>query len=158
MTKSSKSSDTRDQLRRLMSQHTAATVVRPIASPSVAASSAVRNVAVDVPVHWNGPGVSIHAPAVAPISAPPAVPAVKTPKAQVSKTATGVRWSLRPDASELAKIDQMILEAHQRVGQRLTISDVLRIGLLRMTKTSPITAAEIAALRATDGRRQHNQE
>jgi hypothetical protein len=68
------------------------------------------------------------------VQMPPAIAsAVKMPQTPISKTATGVRWSLRPDASELAKIDRLILETHQKVGERITISDVLRIDLMRLS-------------------------
>lgn len=124
MTQSNKSSDTRDQLRRLMSRHTATTVAKPapvIESPKVAPRP------------------------VAPVQVKqPVVKSVALPAAKVSA---------RLSASDLTKIDRLILDAHQRVGERITVSDVLRIGLARVTGTSPISAAEIAALRANDGRR-----
>jgi hypothetical protein len=138
MTKPHKSSDTRDQLRRLMSQHTAATTARP--APMAAAVPAAAPVA-----HATPPAKPVAPAMPAPVAAPrPA-------------TTAGDRCTLRLAAPELAKIDRLILETHQRVGERITTSDVLRIGLARVTTTAPITAAEIAALRASDGRRSRPQ-
>ena len=144
MTKTNKSSDTRDQLRRLMIRHTAATEARP-AAPRTA------------PAQGTPVSAAAHAPVIAVAPAVPATNAIKTPAAPKPAAAGGERCTLRLAPSELAKIDRSILETHQRVGERITTSDVLRIGLARVTGTAPITAAEITALRATDGRRSRAQ-
>lgn len=139
----SKTSDTRDQLRRLMSQHTAATVAARPANPAqsiAAVPPTPRSIAASVP-----PATS---------SVKPTLSAESKPSPTPKKTAaSGDRCTLRLPASEIAKIDHLILETHQRVGQRMTVSDVLRIGLARITSSLPIAEAEIAALRASDGRR-----
>lgn len=56
-------------------------------------------------------------------------------------------------AKESDSIDAMTLEVHQRLHKRITVSDVIRIGLSRMGKNVPINDDEIEALRALDRRR-----
>lgn len=135
MTTPTKSADTRSQLRNLMSQHTAATFSRPnSASP---ASSTPAN---SLPA----------APARDPL--PAASPARATSQPQSSRV-TGERYTVRLTPQEIQKLDSLTLEVHQRLGKRITLSDVLRIGLLRVSPTAPITADELTQLRATDRRR-----
>lgn len=136
-----KINDTRDQLRRLMTRHTAATVHPPLVPPAVKATPA-RNVP-------SAPEAVREAlPEVAPRAE--ATPQMASP---AKKGGVGERCTLRLSGVELSKIDRLILETHQRVGERITVSDVLRIGLARVTAASPIAGSEIALLRASDGRR-----
>jgi hypothetical protein len=63
------------------------------------------------------------------------------------------RYSLRLLDSEVAKINAIIHSALEHTGQRITLTDVLRVGLSRVGESSPITRAEIGVLRASDARR-----
>ena len=63
------------------------------------------------------------------------------------------RFSLRLRPSELAKINAILNKTLEQTGQRLTLTDVLRVGLGRLGDSLPLPEAEIAALRATDSRR-----
>lgn len=65
----------------------------------------------------------------------------------------GIRFTVRIEDPELQSVNKVIGRALQELCQRITVSDVLRIGLSRVGEKSPITMGEIAALRATDGRR-----
>jgi hypothetical protein len=125
MTTSTKSPDTRTQLRNLMSQHTAASQSRP------SAPIPARNPA-PVAAHQNAPATPL----------PPSKP-----------LASGDRCTVRLSLAEIAKVDTLTLEAHQRLGERITVSDVLRIGLIRVGTNAPITAEELAGLRSMDRRR-----
>jgi hypothetical protein len=147
MTKPHKSNDTRDQLRQLMSRHTAAT-----------APATVRTVPVNSTAQrgrgYEQPTERVAQTPVAATPAAPVAPAIKPPVASTPKSLSGhEKFSVRLIRPEPARIDRLILETHQRVGERITASDVLRIGLARVNDSAPITAAEIAALRAIDGRR-----
>ena len=63
------------------------------------------------------------------------------------------RCTVRLTGPELATVNRLILETHQRTGERITSTDVLRIALARVGAGSAIVASEIQALRTTDGRR-----
>ncbi len=125
---SSKSKVTREQLRLLMLRHADA------ATP------------VDIK-----PAAEV-APVLA--SPPPAISApARGNDALEKKTIPSERCTLRLTQPELQKIDRQILEVHQRLGERITLSDILRIGLTRLTSQSPVDKSEILVLRASDGRR-----
>jgi hypothetical protein len=63
------------------------------------------------------------------------------------------RFTVRLSAPELARLGGIVLATHQTTGERITPTDVLRIGLGRVGEQAPITPADIATLRATDARR-----
>jgi hypothetical protein len=117
--------DTRTQLRNLMSQHTAATYAKP--------------------------SVPVAARDNAPIVAKAMTPA--TPTLPSKPVVASERYTVRLLPGEIEKVDALTLEAHQRLGERITVSDVLRIGLTRIGTNAPITADELAGLRSRDRRR-----
>lgn len=86
-----------------------------------------------------------------PAARPVAAPVVATTAPRPSSITT--RYSMRLMPAEVEKVNAVILEAMPRLGERVNFTDVLRIGLSRITPTSPIAAAELAALRPMDGRR-----
>jgi hypothetical protein len=135
MNKTTKSNDTHNQLREIMQRHTAtlgaSTTVTETLSPPVTAPTAIK-VAVS--------GVSV---------VPQSMPMVNS-----SRTKTAERCTTRLLMTEVARVNDIILETHQRTGKPITTSDVLRIGLRRVGGKAPITPEEIAALRATDARRK----
>ena len=63
------------------------------------------------------------------------------------------RFTVRLSAPELVRLGGLVLATHQTTGERITPTDVLRIGLGRVGEQAPITPADIATLRATDARR-----
>jgi hypothetical protein len=69
---------------------------------------------------------------------------------------TPARYSLRLLPSEIAKINSIIKNTVQTISQRVTLTDVLRVGLRRLGESAPLSAAELAALRTTDGRRHES--
>jgi hypothetical protein len=132
-----KAPSTIDQLRSLMSDHTAT-----VAAASPAAS------ALALPTQRS--------------AATAALPRLSTPSLKPPRAATPVvpvqaqgaeRCTVRLTASEIAQVNAIMLKTHQRTGKPITASDVLRIGLRRVGEQAPVTADEIAVLRATDGRR-----
>jgi hypothetical protein len=54
--------------------------------------------------------------------------------------------------TEIAKINTIIKNTMQTTGQRITLTDILRTGLRRLGDS--ISAAEVGALRESDGRRR----
>jgi len=119
MKSSTKSTDTREQLRELMSRHTAASSPRPVLA---------------APPPPTAPVLPKTRPAAAPKVAP-----------------KDNRCTVRLVGSELDRVDQISLWTHERLRTRIAISDVLRIGLLRITEQAPIAAAELQKLRQSDG-------
>jgi hypothetical protein len=65
----------------------------------------------------------------------------------------GVRYTVRLSPSEITRLDAISLETHQRLGKRLTVSEVFRIGLARVGSNAPITAEELQGIRSLDRRR-----
>lgn len=63
------------------------------------------------------------------------------------------RFSVRLENSELEALHKIIVQGIQGLGERITASDVFRVGLSRVGKGAPITSSEIATLRTGDGRR-----
>jgi hypothetical protein len=129
MNKPQKSTATLDQLRGLMHHH--AETHREAQSQPVTVT-AVATI-----------------PSTAVLSKPLQPPA---PKAIVHQ-----RFTVRLNAPELARLGEIVLVTHQRTGQRITPTDILRVGLGRVGEKAPITSAEITALRATDARRNRPQ-
>ena len=82
---------------------------------------------------------------------------VKPTQPPAPKAIVHERFTVRLNAPELARLGELVLTTHQRTGHRITPTDVLRVGLGRVGENSPITAAEISALRATDARRNRPQ-
>ena len=159
MSSSTKTTDTRQQLRNLMQQHTATTFA-PAANTTVQiqspTSAQVRPQAAIV-----SPPAS--SPLVGPTSSPPRPIEAgdsgdKTGGGDHRDSAyrkeQGDRRTIRLSAQELDKVNRLTLETHQRIGERITTSDVLRIGLARVGQSAPITSDEIGTLRSTDRRRR----
>ncbi len=97
--------------------------------------------------------VTVTAVTALPATAPaPEKTQTPTPKAIVHE-----RFTVRLNAPELARLGEIVLLTHQRTGQRITPTDILRVGLGRVGEKTPITSAEITALRATDARRNRPQ-
>ena len=118
-----KNTDTRAQLRNLISQHTAATYSKPaIVTP-------------------------IPTPAVARPAFMPSAPKAPNP------ASSRIRYTVPLSAKDVERLNSISLEAHQRLGNRLSISEILRIGLARISSHAPITADELHAMRFLDGRR-----
>jgi len=134
MTKPTKSNDMRNELRSLMSQHTA------MVKPMVATTPPVSAPAI-APVR---PAVA-DKPRVQPVNAK--VPA-GTPKSRPFE-----RCTIRLTGADLSSVDKLILTTHQHAGERITTTDLFRIALSRLAKGSPISTVEIQSLRATDRRR-----
>jgi hypothetical protein len=63
------------------------------------------------------------------------------------------RYSLRLLAPEISKINSIIQETLEKTGERVTLTDVLRVGIGRVGESSPIARHEIVYLRKNDGRR-----
>ena len=129
MTKTQKNSDTLTQLRGLMHRHTQ-TQAEAQPRPVV-----VTNVT----------------------TLPAATPIAQRTPASVRTAIVHERFTVRLNAPELARLGEIVLATHQRIGQRITPTDVLRVGLGRVGDNAPITAAEITTLRATDARRNRPQ-
>lgn len=120
MKKRTASTDTRDQLRALMQQHSDKTA--PQRAPT------------------SGEGTSPE----------PRIPELKALSGQ---SAPNERCTVRLMPAEIHRVNTVIAKAIQDTHERVTVTDVLRIGLQRLEQSSPITAAEILLLRTTDGRR-----
>lgn len=129
MIKSQKSTATLDQLRGLMRRHSTTHGAPPPQPVTVTAATTTPSTAI------------LPKP-----SQPP------HPKAIVHQ-----RFTVRLSAPELARLGDIVLATHQTTGERITPTDVLRIGLGRVGEKAPITPADIAALRATDARRTKPQ-
>ena len=125
MNKSQKSTATRDQLRSLMQRHTEA---HREARPRPVTVTAVTT----------SPSAAILSKPIQPLA---------------PRTIVHQRFTVRLSAPELARLGSIVLITHQTTGERITPTDVLRIGLGRVGEKAPITPAEVAALRATDARR-----
>ncbi len=138
MNKTTKSNDTHNQLREIMQRHTAtlgaSTTVTETLPPPIAAPTSVK--------------VAVSSASVTPQSKPIVNP---------SMAKTAERCTTRLLMTEVARVNDIILETHQRTGKPITTSDVLRIGLRRVGRKAPITPEEIAALRATDARRNRTK-
>ena len=120
-------STTTEQIRRLMKNHVGNTTPSPAA-------------------------VVLAVEPVAPVSLPTtahAVPVVAAPA--IEKVTT--RYSLRLLASEIAKVNSIVHNTLEKTGERITLTDVLRVGLCRINDSSAIAKTEIMALRRYDGRR-----
>lgn len=75
------------------------------------------------------------------------------PQAGVGQPTPNERCTVRLMPAELHRVNNVIAKAIQDTHERVTVTDVLRIGLQRLEQSSPITAEEISLLRTTDGRR-----
>lgn len=129
MTTPTKQAETRSQLRNLMAQHTAATYAKPAVKPAAA----------EVPA----------------VAARPA-PTAPVPSAPRSLQTFG-RYTVRLPKVEAAALDALILDAHMRLGKRVTVTDIFRIGLSRLGNHAPITADELSTLLSRDQRRSHTE-
>jgi hypothetical protein len=69
-----------------------------------------------------------------------------------------VRLSIRLLKADAERIDAIAFEVHQRLGKRITVTEVLKVGLARISGDAPITRDEMAKLKATDRRRRHPVE
>ena len=67
------------------------------------------------------------------------------------------RYSLRLLAPEISKINSVIQNTLEQTGERVTLTDVLRVGIGRVGDSSPISRHELVLLRKTDGRRTKPQ-
>jgi len=152
MTKPTKSNDMRNQLRNLISQHTATVSAKPAASAAVLVPETPKTPSLAPKPPVVGPAQKpVRIPIEMQVSAPAYTPPPAHPVNQVVPHAD--RCTVRLTASEMATINQLILETHQRTGERITSSDVLRIALSRAGSGTSIAASEIKSLRDTDGRR-----
>lgn len=142
-----KNSDTKERLKALMRKHT----------EDAAASAS------------NGVATSVRPPPSA--LSPMLQPVTPTPSATVARLSTSqeaiapvTRASVKPQRGwervtvrlmnhELEKLNSLVIATQQanRVS-KVTSTDVLRIALRRMEDSTCITAAELQALRAEDGR------
>lgn len=130
MSNSSKMTSTASQLRSLMSQHTTRTFSRP-AEPAPQP-------------------MEVPPPAAAPRMTPRSVEEPPVRKAR----AFGPRYTVVLSPSEGDKLNALALELHQRLGKRVTMIELFRIALARVNANAPITAEELAAIRALDRRRR----
>jgi len=117
---------TRDQLRALIHTHAETTVA---------------------------PKVSMLAPAAPARQIPAALIATAAPADNPVLPRVLARQSLRLLPIEFDKINTIINNTIQRTGSRATVTDVLRVGLARLTEAAHIEIEELKALRATDRRR-----
>lgn len=91
-----------------------------------------------------------------PIATAPQPPKTVTPPKEpplVFAREAPTRYSLRLLPTEIAKINSIIKNTVQTTDQRITLTDVLRVGLGRLGESTPVSTAELAVLRTTDGRR-----
>lgn len=129
--------NTSDELRALMQQHTAATFAKPAATPARPAAAMARVDSVPTPQR----------------SAPASVAATATVAPSASRVRPNDRCTVRLTPAELEKLDRLILWAHMNLGARLTLSDVLRIGLSRVGEDAPPASHEVEKIRSHDARR-----
>jgi hypothetical protein len=116
-------SNTIEKIRSLMTTHTAVTEAKPAAPTSVAPPA-------------------------------PMKPLVFGPKPELLRPPLKAdRYSVRLNPQEVQKIESIALEIHQRIGKRISMAEIFRIGLLRLGPNTPITADEVVAVRAMDRRR-----
>ena len=126
-----KPSTTTDQLRALMQNHVEVTAA---SSPANAPLTPVA-------------AMTLEQPAVRPLAR------MKSDQPPVGKWPGSMRYSLRLLPTEIAKINGIVNVSLQKTGERITLTDVLRVGLKRLGDSAPISGAELVALRTTDGRR-----
>jgi hypothetical protein len=124
-----KQSDTGEQIRSLMSRHTANT---PVLSPPSPPKTPAKLVGMSAPQPKVGPSPIVEA----------------KPHS---------RHTLKLMQSELEKINTIIHNTIQQTGERATVTDVLRNGLKRLGDSTYISAEEMKALRVADGRRAKPQ-
>jgi hypothetical protein len=84
---------------------------------------------------------------------PAPVPVAHSEVLPVPKPALAPRHSLRLLQTEISKINIIINSTMNMTGERITLTDVLRVGLGRLGEGAPISREEIDILRTTDGRR-----
>lgn len=118
-------SNTAEQLRKLMNSHVenAATKPEPVLKTTEVAA---------MPQPANPPPVKIFS------ATPPPAP---------------TRYSLRLLSPEISKINSIIQTTLEKTGERVTLTDVLRVGIGRVGEASAIARHEIIYLRKHDGRR-----
>lgn len=132
-------SNTASQLRKLIQSHITTTAAKPEpvpakpATPPPAASPAT-------PVSPVASSSTATVAAARPYTAPP------SPR-------TADRYSVKLLVSEIAKINAVIQNTMAQTGERVTLSDVLRTGIMRLADSSVITRTEVIHLRNQDGRR-----
>ena len=118
-------STTTEQLRKLMNSHVENAAAKP--APVLKTTEAVTT-----PQPANPPTAKI-------VSAtPPSVAA---------------RYSLKLLPAEISKINSIVQSTLEKTGERVTLTDVLRVGIGRVGESSPIARHEIIYLRKNDGRR-----
>jgi len=127
----SKPTNTADQLRALMRSHIQNSNFAPHTAPVITPAP--------------------KAPVIATTVAAPASQDIISP----SNRTFSPRYSLRLLPAEISKINIIINSSMNATGERLTLTDVLRIGLGRLGEGTPIGKEEIDQLRVTDGRRTH---
>ena len=67
------------------------------------------------------------------------------------------RYSVRLLSPEIDKINSIIQSTLEQTGERVSLSDVLRIGINRAGESSAIARHEIVYLRKGDGRRSRSE-
>lgn len=127
--------DVHAQLRTLMRRHSETIASSPEAAPEIPDTGASQSRSSD------SPRPDIPPRRVRPIASVPAQPGKQ-------------RFSIRLTDGEIQRLNRIIGQALATTGQRVTVSDVLRVGLGRVGGSHPpLSESEIAALRAMDGRR-----
>jgi hypothetical protein len=91
------------------------------------------------------------------ISTPPVTVTETTKSAALVQIPSTMRYSLKLRSDELSKIGSIIHNTFEKTGERVTLTDVLRVGVGRVGESSPLTRQEIVYLRATDRRRTKAQ-
>jgi len=118
-------STTREQLQKFMQSHIEKAAARP--EPSLKISEIISTV--------------------------PATNTKSSKSAMPAQTSAPARYSLRLLSPEISKINSIIHNTLEQTGERVTLTDVLRVGIGRVGETSPISRHEIVFLRASDRRR-----
>ena len=132
---------TSDQLRALMRSHieTSAAIPKPTAPAPVMVKA----------VNITSQGIPL--PAANPIPQARPTP-FRSPAAPLSP-----RYSLRLLPPEILKINSIINATLHNTGERVTLTDILRVALGRLGDSSSIGPEEMKSLRSTDGRRTKSE-
>jgi hypothetical protein len=99
------------------------------------------------------PVMTIQKTSILPLSTPIQAPVISQHDSTGSRPVLSPRYSLRLLPSELSKINMIINSTMNATGERVTLTDILRVGLGRLGEGAPISKEEINLLRSSDGRR-----
>jgi len=92
-------------------------------------------------------------PVAAPQPANPPVSKIISP----TPPSVAARYSLKLLPAEISKINSIVQSTLEKTGERVTLTDVLRVGIGRVGESSPIARHEIVYLRKNDGRRTRDK-